>query len=176
MKAYHIEKAHDPIDLPPWLFEEHEHRPLGLSSTRGWHQEDAEYDGYESCEATTPPRSCGLCDVYDSVTASLPSCQETRESHHMQQTGSPINPPSGANDQLKALREVKRNTVAQQNMPASSACIDSTGYETSSHIEWGRRFGPDHGQGIWGRNRAPSLPASVRPSVGLPPWLAIQKY
>jgi hypothetical protein len=107
MKAYHIEKARDPIDLPPWLFKEHEHRPLGLSSTRGWHREDAEYDGYKSCEATTPPCSHGLRDIYDSVTASLPSRQEMHKSHCMQQTSSPINPPSGANDQLKALREVK---------------------------------------------------------------------
>jgi hypothetical protein len=107
MKAYHIEKARDLIDLPPWLFEEHEHCPLGLSSMRGWHREDAKYDGYESCEATTLPHSHGLHDIYDSVTASLPSHQETRESHHMRQTGSPINPLLGANDQLKALREAK---------------------------------------------------------------------
>jgi hypothetical protein len=103
MKAYHIEKAHDPIDLPPWLFKEHECHPLGLSSTRGWHREDTEYNGYESREATTLPHSHSLCDVYDSVTASLPSHQEMHESHCMRQTGSPINPPSGANDQLKAL-------------------------------------------------------------------------
>jgi hypothetical protein len=103
MKAYHIEKVCDPIDLPPWLFEEHEHRPLRLSSMRGWHREDAKYDGYESCEATTSPHSRGLRDIYDSVTALLPSCQEMCESHHMRQTGSPINPLSGVNDQLKVL-------------------------------------------------------------------------
>ncbi|KAI0283143.1 hypothetical protein BGY98DRAFT_953291 [Russula aff. rugulosa BPL654] len=33
LKAYHIEKARDPTDLPPWLFEEHERRPLGHSET-----------------------------------------------------------------------------------------------------------------------------------------------
>jgi hypothetical protein len=176
MKAYHIEKARDPTDLPPWLFEEHERRPLGLSSTRGWHREDAEYDGYESREATTPPRSRGLRDVYDSAAASLPSRQETRESHRMGQTGSPINPPSGANDRLKALREAKRNAVAQRKVPASGARVDSTGYETSSHVERSRRIGPDRGQGVGGRNGTPSLPASVRPSVGLPPRPAIRKY
>ncbi|KAG7092423.1 hypothetical protein E1B28_008779 [Marasmius oreades] len=55
MKAYHVEKARDPADLPTWLFDEHERRVR---------KPDAE-----------PPSSAprGLRDVYDAATTPGPT-------------------------------------------------------------------------------------------------------
>ncbi|KAI0256918.1 hypothetical protein BJV78DRAFT_1167964 [Lactifluus subvellereus] len=176
MKAYHIEKARDPTDLPPWLFEEHERRPLGQSSTRSRHREGAEYGGHQSrnVPAPAPPRGRGLRDIYDTAAAETPrpSHQETRESPRIRRDDVPAGPPSKANDRLKALRDAKRNATIRRNSPASSDRVDTTGGESFIRVERSRNYGQERGQGY---NRAPSLPASVRP-VGLPPRPAIRRY
>jgi len=178
MRAYHIEKARDPTDLPPWLFEEHERRPLGQSSTRSRHREGAEYGGHQSRYAPGPPRGRGLRDIYDTAVAetSPPSRQETRESPRIRQDDVPAGPPSKANDRLKALRDAKRDAVTRRNSPASSDRVDTTGGESFIRVERGRSYGQERGQGVGGYSRAPSLPAGVRPSVGLPPRPAIRRY
>jgi hypothetical protein len=119
LKAYHIDKARDPTDLPPWLFEEHERRPLGRSETSLRYREGREYD-YDSRRAAGPPRPSGrgLRDIYDTAATdtAIPSRQqETRErSRGRPQEDIPVNAPSKANDRLKALRDAKRN-AAQRN-------------------------------------------------------------
>ena len=185
MKAYHIEKARDPSDLPPWLFEEHERRPLGRSGTSLGHREGSgsEYE-YESRRATAPPRSGGrgLRDIYDAAaTATALRPQETREwSRGRLQDDVPVGPPSKASGRLKELREAKRN-AAQRNTSAasihSSHTMIPTGDEWTVREERGRGYGPDRGDAEGPRFRSPSSPAGVRPgrSGVLPPRQSIRK-
>ena len=181
LKAYHIDKARDPTDLPPWLFEEHERRPLGRSETSLRYLEDSEYD-YDSRRATAPPRSSGrgLRDIYDAAATetAIPSRhQETRErSRGRLQEDIPVSAPSKANDRLKALRDAKRN-AAQRN--ASNHPSRPNDEEWPVREERGRRSGPDHrADGEGPRYRTPSLPASARPphGGGLPARPSIRKF
>lgn len=183
MKAYHIEKARDPTDLPPWLFEEHERRPLGRPGTSLRHRESSEYD-YDSRRATAPPRSGGrgLRDVHDAAaTATIPSRQqEAREwpRGRLQDDVPVVDPPSRANDRLKALRDAKRN-AAQRNAPdASIQSSRLTGDERPVYEERGRGHGPDRRESEGSRYRSPSLPTSVRPprTGVLPPRPSIRKF
>lgn len=181
LRAYHIEKARDPTDLPPWLFEEHERRPLGRSETSRRHREGSEYD-YDSRRARAPPRSSGrgLRDIYDAAAtdSAIPSRhQEMREgSRGRLQEDISVSAPSKANDRLKALRDAKRS-AAQRN--ASNRPSRPTDEEWPVREERGRRHGPDHradGEGT--RHRSPSLPAGPRPAHGggLPPRPSIRKF
>ncbi|KAG7452554.1 uncharacterized protein BT62DRAFT_8720 [Guyanagaster necrorhizus] len=108
MKAYHIEKARNPSDLPAWLFDEHERTPL------------PRYDRYEVAEnpITELPRPKGLRDAYDTatVTASTPSNSErTRGPNYVDDVQ-----PSKATDRLKALRDAKRSAVKPRTMMSAN--------------------------------------------------------
>jgi hypothetical protein len=179
LKAYHIEKARDSTDLPPWLFEEHERRPLGGPGSRLRYREGSGEDDYNSRRVTAPPRSGGrsLRNIYDAAaTASMiPSRQqETHErSRGRLQDDAPVGPPpSKANDRLKALRDARRN-AAQRNAPVVSTHSD----KGPVYEERGRGYGSDRGDGDGPRRHPPSLPTSVRPlrSGVLPPRRIIQK-
>jgi len=169
MKAYHLDKARDPTDLPPWLFEEHERRPLGRPSVSTWQQEASGPDGYEPHDDTAPPRGRGLRDIYDAAAVSAtsstpaPSRQERREMSRGRQDDVDAGHSSKANDRLKALRDAKRNAV-QRNASLSDGRLESTNDEWSSaRKEYSS--GPDGRPAL---GRAPSLPVGVR-SSGLPP-------
>jgi hypothetical protein len=182
LKAYHIEKARDSTDLPSWLFEEHERRPLGRSEASLLHREGSEYD-YDSRRATAPSRSGGRSprDIYDvaATDTAIPSRhQEMRErSRRRLQEDIPVSAPPKANDRLKALRDAKRN-AAQRN--ASNRPSRPTDEERPVREERGRRYGPDHrADGEGPQHRSPSLPASARPlhgGGGLPPRPGIRKF
>jgi len=105
MKAYHLEKARDPSDLPEWLFEEHERRPVGRLCFTG--QQKSNYqDGYEAVsESGIPaPRSRGLRDIYNS--AAVPT--ERPNGGIASRFNDQSTTPSKATDRLKALRDAKR--------------------------------------------------------------------
>jgi hypothetical protein len=195
LKAYHIDKARDPTDLPEWLFEEHERRPIGRSGTsfRYREEEDNEYGEYEPRRATKSMQSRagggrGLRDVYDTAAAATRQQQETlRESSSrgwlpQRQDDGPVGaaaPTSKAHERLKALRDAKRQ-AAQRNTSVSS--IDLSGRASlsdglASREERGRSLGQERRQGDGPHRRAPSLPASVRPphSSGLPPRPGIRR-
>jgi hypothetical protein len=181
LKAYHIEKARDPTDLPPWLFEEHERRPLDRSETSPRHQEGSEYDN-DSRRATAPPRSSGrsLRDIYDAAATdgAIPSRhQEMREkSRGRLQEDIPVSAPSKAKDRLKALRDAKRNaTQGNANIRPSRPADE----EWPVREERGRMHGSDHrADGEGRRHRSPSLPASARSlhGGGLPLRPSIRKF
>jgi len=181
LKAYHIDKARDPTDLPQWLFEEHERRPLGRSRMSLRHHEGSEYD-YESRRATAPPRPSGrgLRDIYDAAATdtAIPSRQQgMREgSRGRLQEDIPVSAPSKANDRLKALRDAKRNATQRNATIRSSR---PTVEEWPVREERGRGYEPDHrADGEGPRHRSPSLSASVRPrhGGGLPPRPSIPKF
>ncbi|KAI0277203.1 hypothetical protein BGY98DRAFT_643753 [Russula aff. rugulosa BPL654] len=146
LKAYHIEKARDPTDLPPWLFEEHERRPLGHSETSLRRREESGYD-YDSRSAREPSRTSGrsLRGIYDAAATDtgIPSRhQEIREgSRARPREDATVGAPSKANDRLKALRDAKRN-AAQRN--ASNRPSRPTDEEWPVREERRRRNGSDH--------------------------------
>ncbi|KAI0006235.1 hypothetical protein BJV74DRAFT_803084 [Russula compacta] len=174
LKAYHIEKARDPADLPAWLFEEHERRPLGRPGATLRDREDDEDGSYGFGRATAPPPASGrgLRDIYDAAAATTEISSRQQEKYDSSR-GRPqdVGPPSKASDRLKALRDAKRN-AAQRN---ASQSFGSTGDERTVREERGRGLeqdneGPHH--------RSPSLPASVRlpHGGGLPPRSTIRKF
>ncbi|KAG6820595.1 hypothetical protein H0H93_014511 [Arthromyces matolae] len=96
LKAYHLEKARDPADLPPWLFGDNERRPP-LTSPDG-----------NSSQRTRPlneaPPGQGLREVYDTYRSELLPSRAPKQPY--KNLDPP--PPSKAGDRLKALREAKR--------------------------------------------------------------------
>ncbi|KAI0064622.1 hypothetical protein BV25DRAFT_270251 [Artomyces pyxidatus] len=115
MKAYHLEKARDPSDLPEWLFEEHERRGGRPSTTR---RRDDYEDDYADDRSTPPaPRSRGLKDIYEKAAASSSSSAytrsepDTRGRSRQTSVDDTSATPSKANDRLKALRDAKRGVV-----------------------------------------------------------------
>ncbi|KAJ7774671.1 hypothetical protein DFH07DRAFT_800462 [Mycena maculata] len=114
MKAYHLEKARDPSDLPPWLFDANERRrlePEPSRSNRSRRNRDDD-DDYEVVEKTRgePPPSRGLRDIYEAAasTSSNPSARSTRGARSY---ADDVPQPSKATDRLKALRDAKRTAV-----------------------------------------------------------------
>jgi len=174
MKAYHLEKARDPSDLPPWLFEEHERRPRGQPGASTWQREASGPDIYEPSDDNAPPRGRGLRDIYEAASAatstSTPPRQERREMSRARQDDVDGGQSSKANNRLKALRDAKRNAV-QRNASFSSGRLESTNDEWSSaRKEYSRGSGPDGRPGNAALGRAPSLPDRIRPGGGgLPP-------
>jgi hypothetical protein len=172
MKAYHLAKARDLTDLPPWLFEEYERLPLGRSSARAWQQEASEPGIYEPHDDNAPPRGRGLRDIYDAAAATTstptPSRRERREMSRGRQDDVDVGYSSKANDRLKALRDAKRNAV-QRNVSVSNVPNDEW---SSARKEYSGGSGLENRPG----GRAPSLPR-VRPAVGsgLPPRPASRK-
>src|ERR1700749_1564032 len=74
MKAYHLEKARDPSDLPEWLFGEHERRPYRRLRFID-QQKDDYHDNHEDVsESKVPtPGIRGLRDIYNSAAVPLNS-------------------------------------------------------------------------------------------------------
>lgn len=107
MKAYHIEKARDPSDLPEWLFEEHERRPAGRSRFAA-RQNSRDDDDFE--EPPPPTRSRGLRDIYDAAAAPSSSSRPPGNSDRSTPNRFANEPagPSKATNRLKALRDAKR--------------------------------------------------------------------
>lgn len=104
MKAYHLEKARDPTDLPAWLFDEHERRPR-RSSPKDKMAEDTATDQREikqnPVSRSATPR--GSRDVYDAVSSTVPIHQSGSG-----QTSTVTRGAAKGTDRLKALREGKR--------------------------------------------------------------------
>jgi len=169
MKAYHLEKARNPADLPPWLFEEHERRPLGRPSASTWDQETRDPGDHEYRDDTTPPPGRGLRDIYNAAAAATttPPRQEKREmSRGRWDDVDAGNSSSKANNRLKALRDAKRDAV--QRNASSAGRLQSTNDEYSSaRKEYRKGDGPGSPAAHGRVTRVPSLPTSVRPGVGI---------
>jgi len=108
MKAYHVEKARDPSDLPAWLFEEHERQPRRAGRT-GRPQVSAEVD---ALPAATPSRGRRARAFPESSTTSA-SARTERSVMRGTESAEPSGqaPKAQAIDRLKALREARRPQV-----------------------------------------------------------------
>ncbi|KAJ7452467.1 hypothetical protein B0H11DRAFT_2073565 [Mycena galericulata] len=116
MKAYHVEKARDPSDLPTWLFDEKERRRAEPEPSRSRRRDrDDDYDDYEVVEKTRgePPPSRGLRDIYEAAASASSSTTSTsaRSTRGARSYADDTPQPSKATDRLKALRDARRTAV-----------------------------------------------------------------
>jgi len=88
MKAYHLDKARDPTDLPSWLFDELSHERRSHRS----HGTNAEYQ--------------------ESDTGLSNTIQGLHDTHHAPSFPFSTPQPSKATNRLKATREVNRSALA----------------------------------------------------------------
>ncbi|KAJ6630761.1 hypothetical protein B0H10DRAFT_851529 [Mycena sp. CBHHK59/15] len=109
MKAYHVEKARDPTDLPAWLFDEQERRrPAAAPSRSRRRDDDDDYEVVKTARAEPPP-SRGLRDIYAAAAAS--STTSSRSNPRAGRSYDDTPQPSRTTDRLKALRDAKRTAV-----------------------------------------------------------------
>ena len=127
LKAYYIERARAPADLPPWLFEEHERRPQAARPPpRDQEREDDRGGGrrnnmappsnrrrgYDDEYEQQPPqaRRGALRDIYDSAAASnqpkAPAPGRTLAPSPYRDDGN--GNVSRATSRLQAMRDAKR--------------------------------------------------------------------
>ena len=111
MKAYHIEKACDPSDLPEWLFGEHERRPVGRSRFTS-RQNGSQGDRYEE---STPLRPRGLQDIYEAAASPSSNSRPSGLSDRTPNRFTDESAPSKATNRLKALRDAKRQNSRFDN-------------------------------------------------------------
>lgn len=150
MKAYHIEKARDPTDLPSWLFSEQERRAPANKSHTPAHLGN---DGYEDTERSSsePPRSKGLRDIYaDAAAATSPP--RTRADRPPNRFADEAPQPSKATDRLRAMRDAKRGVNSTNTAPI----LDQPAVASDNLSR-----GSDPGDGATSRDRR-------APRVGLP--------
>lgn|ERR1700722_8752959 len=108
MKAYHLEKARDPTDLPEWLFSEQERRPVVRSRFASPREErNSRYDE-EDDRSSQPPVATGLRNIYAAAAAAAGGPGTVSPTGRAREEGSGT---SKATDRLKALRDAKRNAV-----------------------------------------------------------------
>ncbi|KAF7304848.1 hypothetical protein MKEN_01198900 [Mycena kentingensis (nom. inval.)] len=142
MKAYHLEKARDPSDLPAWLFDEKERRHAAPEQSRSSRRRNDDYD-YGADEPrrprAEPPPSRGLRDIYDAA-AATPAAAYDRSGRGARSYGDDTPQPSRATDRLKALRDAKRSAV-NPNVVRDEERADVRGKEPLREAEPRRRVG-----------------------------------
>lgn len=120
MKEYYLQRARAPVDLPHWLFEEHERMPTrppprekiaqnGGRSDRGRYDEDY---GDEYARPQQPPQQSrgALRDVYEKAASKPASTRSTPASSAYDSTAS--TGESKAASRLRAMREAKRGNIS----------------------------------------------------------------
>jgi len=157
MKAYHLEKARDPSDLPEWLFESHERQPVGRSRLAS-SQHTPQDDSYE--ESTPTPSSRGLRDIYEAAAAPRTSGNADRPTRNR----FPDEPaaPSKATNRLKAIRDAKRqNAYVDTDPSVRSTSVNSDGRDAGDGKRWDRAVAE-----VYDARPAPRVGLPSRPGGG----------
>lgn len=120
MKAYHLDRARSPADLPAWLFDEHERgaAPKSWSASK-----PAEYEDRFRPEPEPRQRS-GLRDIYDKAAASSSVAPGSRKAPTGRDDGTGDGGGSRAANRLKAIREAKRSAVQTRSEPEAPRMDD----------------------------------------------------
>jgi hypothetical protein len=115
MKAYHLDRARSPTDLPAWLFDEHERG----AAPRSWSASKSEPVEYEDRFRADPePRQrSGLRDIYDRAAASSSSLPSASRRAPAGQSEAGGDGGSRAANRLKAIREAKRSALQTRSEP-----------------------------------------------------------
>jgi len=120
MKAYHLEKANHPSDLPNWLFNERERGVKG--STRGRTGDaDTRAESPEIPEAPPMTQPSGLRAIYASA---VPAEVQRNRGYEPTRYGDEGITPSKAANRLKAMREPKRGRVNPRDEVAARAAVE----------------------------------------------------
>jgi len=168
MKEYYIQRARSHMDLPHWLFEEHERMPTVRQAPRDTRGDNAarrgRYEEHEGDQATSPVRGGILRDVYDRAatkpthTTSTPN-RSTPVSHGYE--SSPATTESKATSRLRALRDAKR-------MQGAGAATYTNRYEEDYSADDGGRHSMEPATDT--ERRAPAT------RTGLPSRPAASRY
>ena len=135
MKQYYIDRARTPLDLPHWLFEEHERMPTARQAQRGPRRyEEPEEEQYTP---TPAPSRGALRDVYDKAARSTPiPAARSNPSSYAQSAGEQTTGESKATSRLRALRDAKR---MQQGAGVVASGTSSSRYDEEYGNDGGRR-------------------------------------
>jgi hypothetical protein len=129
MRAYHLEKAKDPSDLPDWLFSEQERFPV---RSRFANRREEVDEGYESSLRSPPVsasvRSPGLRDIYATAAATASPTSPSTRNNTRGYSEEGINSPSKATDRLKALRDAKRNALNPNRLATEERVADNDNF------------------------------------------------
>jgi hypothetical protein len=150
MKAYHLDKARDPSDLPAWLFDEHERRSVCRSKFRDGHRDDRENENVHRTQSA--PRFRGLRDA--SATNLTPLQAERAPVSDLSGEGTG---PVKATNRLKELREAKRKAQTAPTLNRYDDAIDK--FNREPRVEDGSS------RGVGGTM---DLDRRLAPRVGLP--------
>lgn len=170
MKAYHLEKARDPSDLPDWLFDEHERRPARSAAdrpTRG----STERDRSDTGPVSSSRRGQGLRDIYDRVEASSPPplAQRAPSRSRFRDADASEEKSSKANDRLRAIREAKRTAVQR------SATVSRSDEGDGGRGDRGRDFGGERNARAPMSMPEPAVRRPVRAGLPARPMPATQR-
>ncbi|PVG02281.1 hypothetical protein CPB86DRAFT_619730 [Serendipita vermifera] len=114
MKAYYLERARAPIDLPHWLFDEHERMPTRHTATAAVHRNERAprrnpYDDYEEDPTPAPaPARGALRDVYDRAASNTGGARKPQPSYPQSDSAAGNTGESKAVSRLRAMRDAKR--------------------------------------------------------------------
>lgn len=140
MKAYYIERARSPEDLPEWLFDDFERRPMAAPGRHGRNDREeippARGNRHNNRDNEPPPRTQNrgaLRDVYDRAATQAPS-RLAPTSYSRNETASDAGTaPSKAASRLRAMRDAKRGHGAGGPVSPISATgrfpDDNAGYD-----------------------------------------------
>lgn len=119
MKAYHLEKARSPQDLPTWLFDEKERRPKAADPpksrpSRRYTDDDDDLEEVQVKRAEVQ-RPRGLRDIYDSAASeSVKSTRPAERAVGRSYGEEPGISSARGTDRLKALRAARKNAQTEQ--------------------------------------------------------------
>lgn len=158
MKAYHLEKARDPSDLPEWLFSREELQAAGRRTTSsGRHVEEEGSYPDDRSPSPLPPRNRGLRDIYDA--AAVANAPDNRS-----RGGGQDPTPSKAGDRLKALRDAKRNAVQRSALVTERETMsDRHSARSDGYSGGGERNYRERSRGPEGRQPPPRAGLPSRP-------------
>jgi hypothetical protein len=117
MKAYHLEKAKDPSDLPPWLFPEYACRSASSSRSVSHMENTDEYEENPRPNPAPPCKSRGLQHIYAAAAASEPPAHSVSavaprfDQNRLRLRTDEGMGPSKATDRLRAVRDAKRSEL-----------------------------------------------------------------
>jgi len=147
MKAYHLDKARSPSDLPPWLFTAEErrpppsraitHSPTARSPTSPLRSPASSIRSQTSSlrhvddeEPVSPPQPRGFRDIYDAAQSTASKSDRPAGRSYTETSA----PPSKATDRLKALRDAKRSALAGTAVPSNQAQDEQTESRVQARI------------------------------------------
>jgi len=158
MKAYHLEKAKDPSELPEWLFNEVERGVKSSKRGRNIKEETRDDEPREITEEPPIAKSGGLRAIYASAAATDVQQNGRRERMNVNRYGDDTTAPSKAANRLRAMRDAKngRGIGASEAMNVNV----NEGSRVASHNSH------DHDDG----DRQPRVKVEInrRPMIGLP--------